>query len=79
MFVADVPVSLTFLTLFFLSQLREKENQEGVVASPEGSTSGEGSSESGEDGSGGSSSDGGNDGEQVPEREEDSPKVDITN
>jgi hypothetical protein len=80
MFVAGVPVSRTFLTLFFLSQLREKENQEGAAASPEGSTSGEGSSESGEDGSGsGSSSDGGNDGEQVPEQEEDSPKVDITN
>jgi hypothetical protein len=81
MFVAGVPVSQTFLTLFFLSQLREKENQEGAAASPKGSTSGESSSESGEDGSGGSSSssDGGNDGEQVLEREEDSPKVDITN
>jgi hypothetical protein len=64
--------------------MREKKNQEGVAASPEGSTSGESSSGSGEDGSGGSSSsssssDGGNDGEQIPEREEDSPKVDITN
>jgi hypothetical protein len=84
MFVAGIPFSKAFLTLFFLSQLREKENQEGAVASPEGSTSGESSSGSGEDGSGGSSSsssssDGGDDGEQIPEREEDSPKVDVTN
>jgi hypothetical protein len=81
MLVAGVLVSRTFLTLFFLSQLREMENQEGAAASPEGSTSSEGSSESGEDGSGSgsSSSDGGNGGEQVPEQEEDSPKVDITN
>jgi hypothetical protein len=80
MFVAGVPVSQTFLTLFFLLQLREKEDQEGAAASPEGSTSGESSSESGEDGLGSSSSssDGGNDGEQVPEPEEDSPKVDVT-
>jgi hypothetical protein len=81
MFVAGVPVSRALLTLFFLLQLREKENQGGAAASPEGSTSSTGSSESGEDGSGvgSSSSDGGNDGEQAPEREEDSPKVDITN
>jgi hypothetical protein len=60
--------------------LREKEYQEGVAASPEGSASGESSSETGEgsDGSSSSSSDG-DDGEQVPEREEDSPKVDVTN
>jgi hypothetical protein len=63
----------------------EEENRKGTAASPEGSTSGEGSSETDEDGSGGSSSssnsssDDGNDGVQVPEREEDSPKVDITN
>jgi uncharacterized membrane protein YgcG len=68
----------------FLSQLREEENREGIAASPEGSTSDEGSSESGEDGSGGSSSSSsssgdGNDGGQVPEQEEDSPKVDVTN
>jgi hypothetical protein len=60
--------------------LREEENREGTAASPEGSTSGEGSSESDEDGSGGSSSsDDGNNGGQVPEREEDSPKLDVTN
>jgi hypothetical protein len=71
-------------TFAFLSQLNEEENREGTAASPEGSTSGKGSSESGEDGSGGSSSsssssDDGNDGEQIREREEDSPKVDVTN
>jgi hypothetical protein len=71
--------------LFFLFQLNEEENLENVVASPEGSTSGEDSSNSGEGGSGGSSSssssssDGGSDGEQAPEREDDSPKVDVTN
>jgi hypothetical protein len=65
--------------------LNEEENREGTAASPKGSTSDEGSSKSGEDGSGGSSSnsssssDDGNDGEQVPELEEDSPKVDVTN
>jgi hypothetical protein len=42
--------------LFFLFQLNEEENLENVVASPEGSTSGEDSSKSGEGGSGGSSS-----------------------
>jgi hypothetical protein len=69
----------------FLSQLNEEENQQGTAACPEGSTSGEGSSESGEDSSGGSSSssssssDDGNGGEQVTEREGDSPKVDVTN
>jgi hypothetical protein len=74
--------------LFFLFQLNEEENLENVVASPEGSTSGEDSSNSGEGGSSGSSgssssssssSDGGSDGEQAPEREDDSPKVDVTN
>jgi hypothetical protein len=72
--------------LFFLFQLNEEENLENVVASPEGSTSGEDSSNSGEEGSGGSSSssssgssDGGSDGEQAPEHEDDSPKVDVTN
>jgi hypothetical protein len=84
MFVADVPVSYTFLTFSFLSQLREEDNREGTTASPERSASGEGSSETGEgsDGSGSSSSsssDDGDDSKQVPEREEDSPKVDVTN
>jgi hypothetical protein len=82
MFVVCVPASQTFLTLLFPSQLREKEYQEGVAASPEGSTSGESSSETGEgsDGSSSSSSSNdGDDGEQVREREEDSPKVDVTN
>jgi hypothetical protein len=71
--------------LFFLFQLNEEENLETVVASPEGSTSGEDSSNSGEGGSGGSSSsssgssDGGSDGEQAPEHEDDSLKVDVTN
>jgi hypothetical protein len=81
---ADVSVSRTFFTFTFLSQLNEEENREDIAASPEGSTSGEGSSDSGEGGSGGSSSsssssDGGSDGEQAPEQEDDSPKVDVTN
>jgi hypothetical protein len=67
----------------FLSQLNEEENHEDIAVSPEGSTSGEGSSDSGEDGSGGSSSSSSNDegsnGEQVPEQEDDSPKVDVMN
>jgi hypothetical protein len=83
MFVADVPVSYTFLTFSFLSQLREEENREGTTAPPEGSASGEGSSETGEgsDGSSSSSSSSndGDDGEKVQEGEEDSPKVDVTN
>jgi hypothetical protein len=82
-FVANVSVSRTFFTFTFLSQLNEEENREDIAASPEGSTSGEGSSDSGEGGSGGSSSssssDGGSDGEQAPEQEDDSPKVDVTN
>jgi hypothetical protein len=70
-----------FLSLPYSSQLREQECQEGVAASPEGSTSGESSSETGEgsDGSSSSSSNDGDNGEQVREREEDSPKVDVTN
>jgi hypothetical protein len=67
---------------FFLSQLNAEENREDITASPEVSTSGEDSSNSGEGGSGGSSSsssDGGSDGEQAPEHEDDSPKVDVTN
>jgi hypothetical protein len=72
------------LPLPFLSQLNEEGNREDIAVSPEGSTSGEGSSDSGEDGSGGSSSsssssDEGSNGEQVPEQEDDSPKVDVTN
>jgi hypothetical protein len=80
---ADVSVSRTFFTFTFLSQLNEEEDREDIAASPEGSTSGEGSSDSGEGGSGGSSSssssDGGSDGEQATEHEDDSPKVDVTN
>jgi hypothetical protein len=77
---ADVLVSRTFFTFTFLSQLNEEENREDIAASPERSTSGEGSSDSGEGGSGGSSSsDGDSDGEQTPEQEDDSPKVDVTN
>jgi hypothetical protein len=83
-FFANVSVSRTSFTLTFLSQLNEEENHEDIAASPEGSTSGEGSSDSGEGGSGGSSSsssssDDGSDGEQAPEQEDDSPKVDVTN
>jgi hypothetical protein len=67
--------------LFFLFQLNEEENLENVVASPEGSTFGDDSSNSGEGGSGGSSSssDEGSDGGQASEHEDNSPKVDITN
>jgi hypothetical protein len=84
MSTADVSVSRTFFTFTFLFQLNEEENREDIAASPERSTSGEGSSDSGEGGSGGSSSsssssDGGSDGEQAPEHEDDSPKVDVTN
>jgi hypothetical protein len=77
----DVSVSRTFFTFTFLFQLNEEENREDIAASPEGSTSGEGSSNSGEGVSGGSSSssDGGSDGEQAPEHEDDSPKVDVMN
>jgi hypothetical protein len=69
---------------FFLSQPNEEENCEDIAASPEGSTSGEDSSNSGEGGSGGSSSsssssDGGSDGGQASEHEDNSPKVDVTN
>jgi hypothetical protein len=45
--------------------------------SPESSTNDEESSDSDEENSGDSSDDG-SDGDQVPEQEEDSPKVDIT-
>jgi hypothetical protein len=80
MFQSLEPSSL----LPFFSQLNEEENREDIAASPEGSTFGEGSSDSGEGGSGGSSSsssssNGGSDGEQAPEQEDDSPKVDVMN
>jgi hypothetical protein len=66
--------------LFFPSQLNEEEDRENIAASPEGSTSGEDSSDSGEGGSGGSSSsdEGSNDG-QASGRDDSSPKVDVTN
>jgi hypothetical protein len=67
---------------FFLSQLNEEENRENITVSPEGSTSGKDSSNSGEGGSGGSSSsssdEDSNDG-QASEHEDSSPKVDVTN
>jgi hypothetical protein len=68
---------------FFLSQLNEEENRHDIAASPEGSTSGEDSSNSGEGGSGGSSSssssdEDSNDG-QASGRDDSSPKVDVTN
>jgi hypothetical protein len=64
------------------SQLNKEEDRENVAASPEGSTSGEDSSDSGEGGSGGggsssSSDEGSNDG-QASGRDESSPKVDVT-
>jgi hypothetical protein len=60
--------------------VNEEENRENIAASPEGSTSGEDSSDSGEGGSGSSSSsdEGSNDG-QASGREDSSPKVDVTN
>jgi hypothetical protein len=71
--------------LFFPSQLNEEEDRENIAASPEGSTSGEDSSDSGEgDSGGGSSSTSGssdessNDG-QASGRDDSSPKVDVTN
>jgi hypothetical protein len=68
--------------LFFPSQLDEEEDRENIAVSPEGSTSGEDSSDSGEGGSGGSSSsssdEGSNDG-QASGRDDSSPKVDVTN
>jgi hypothetical protein len=68
---------------FFLSQLNKEENRENIAVSPEGSTSGKDSSNSGEGGSGGSSSssssDAGSDDWQSSEHEDNSPKVDVTN
>jgi hypothetical protein len=70
--------------LFFLFQLNEEKNRENIAASPEGSTSGEDSSNSGEGGSGSSSSsssssDAGSDDGQSSEHEDNSPKVDVMN
>jgi hypothetical protein len=68
--------------LVFSFQLNEEEGRENIATSPEGSTSGEDSSDSGERGSGGSSSsssdEDSNDG-QASEHEDSSPKVDGTN
>jgi hypothetical protein len=64
--------------LFYPSQLNEEEDRENIAASPEGSTSGEGSSDFGEGGSGGSSSDEVNNDGQASGRDESSPKVDVT-
>jgi hypothetical protein len=67
--------------LLYPSQLNEEEDRENIATSPEGSTFGEGSSDSGEEGSGSSSSssdEGSNDG-QASGRDESSPKVDVTN
>jgi hypothetical protein len=68
--------------LSYPSQLNEEEDRENIAASPEGSNSGEGCSDSAEGGSGGSSSssssdEGSNDG-QASGRGESSPKVDVT-
>jgi hypothetical protein len=74
-------LSSLYILLFFPSQLNEKEDCENIAASPEGSTSGEDSSDSGEGGSGASSSssssdEGSNDG-QASGSDESSPKVDV--
>jgi hypothetical protein len=80
----DVLVSrIPFTFAFLFSQLNEEENRENITASPEGSASGEDSSNSGEGGSGGSSSssssDAGSDDGQSSEHEDNSPKVDVMN
>jgi hypothetical protein len=79
----DVSVSrVPFTFAFFPFQLNEEEDRENIAASPEGSSSGEDSSDSGEGGSGGSSSsssdEGSNDG-KASGRDDSSPKVDVTN
>jgi hypothetical protein len=79
----DVSVSrVSFTFAFFPFQLNEEEDRKNIAASPEGSSSGEDSSDSGEGGSGGSSSsssdEGSNDG-QASGRDDSSPKVDVTN
>jgi hypothetical protein len=63
--------------LSYSSQLNEEEYHENIAASPEGSTSGEDSSDSGEGGSGGSSSnnDEGSNNVQASGRDESSPNV----
>jgi hypothetical protein len=81
----DVSVSRVFLTFAFPSQLNEEENREDPAASPEGSTSGEDSSDSGErdlgsgSSSSSSSSDEGGIDKQASGRDDISPKVDVTN
>jgi hypothetical protein len=70
-------LSSLYILLFSPSQLNEKEDRENIAASPEGSTSGEDSSDSGEGGSGGSSSDEGSNDGQASGRDESSPKVDV--
>jgi hypothetical protein len=62
----------------YLFQLNEEEDRENVAAFPEGSTSDEDSSDSGEEGSGSSSSDEGSNDDQASGRDESSPKVDVT-
>jgi small-conductance mechanosensitive channel len=86
----DVSVSRVFLTFSFSSQLNLEENREDTAASPEGSTSGEDWSDSGERDSGsgnsnsssssdeGGSDEGGSD-RQASGRDDSSPKVDVTN
>jgi hypothetical protein len=71
--------------LFFPSQLNKEESRENIAASPEGSTSGEDSSDSGEGDLGGGSSssssssdEGSNDG-QASGGDDSSLKVDVTN
>jgi hypothetical protein len=72
--------------LSYPCELNEEEDRKNIAASPEGSTSGKGSSDSGEGGSGDSSSsnsssssdEGSNDG-QASGRDESSLKVDVKN
>jgi hypothetical protein len=75
-------LSSLYILFFSPSQLNEKEDRENIATSPEGSASGEDSSDSSEGGSGGGSSsssdEGSNDG-QASGRDESSPKVDVMN
>jgi hypothetical protein len=61
----------------YLFQLNKEEDCEVVAAFPEGSSSDEDSSDSGEEGSGSSSSDEGSNDGQASGRDESSPKVDV--
>jgi hypothetical protein len=74
-------VSFTFA--FFSFHLNEVEDRENIATSPERSSYGEDSSDSGEGGSGGgsssSSSDWGSNDGQASGRDDSSPKVDVTN